>query len=72
MTLITRKLQSVTTVLSLAIFWTVASAESEQIDELDKNKTYLVYCKVGGRSGMAMDLMGELGFQKIYNIFLGK
>ena len=43
----------------------------EQIDELDKNKTYLVYCKVGGRSGMAMDLMGELGFQKIYNMLGG-
>jgi len=35
MTLITRKLQSVTTALSLTIFWTVAGAESEQIDKPD-------------------------------------
>jgi len=40
----------------------------EQLNELDKNKTYLVYCRTGRRSKAAVDLMKELGFGQIYNI----
>ncbi len=40
----------------------------EEIDELDKENTYLVYCRSGGRSGEATKLMEELGFQKIYDM----
>ena len=40
----------------------------EQLNELDKNKTYLVYCRTGNRSKAAVDLMKELGFGQIYNI----
>ncbi|GAH95493.1 unnamed protein product, partial [marine sediment metagenome] len=40
----------------------------EQLNELDKNKAYLVYCRTGGRSKAAVDLMKELGFGQIYNI----
>jgi len=39
-----------------------------QIDELDKTKTYIVYCKMGGRSAMAMTLMKEKGFKKVFNL----
>ena len=35
---------------------------------LDKDKTYLVYCKIGGRSKMAQKQMKKLGFQKVYNV----
>jgi rhodanese-related sulfurtransferase len=33
--------------------------------ELDKKKTYLVYCRTGRRSGQAVRLMKELGFENI-------
>ncbi len=40
----------------------------EQIDELDKRKKYLVYCKSGGRSRQTMFLMRDLGFEEVYNL----
>jgi len=40
----------------------------EQIDSLDKNKTYLIHCKAGGRSSGAFDIMFDLGFQEVYNM----
>jgi len=40
----------------------------EEIDELDKENTYLVYCRSGVRSGEATKLMEELGFQKVYDM----
>jgi phage shock protein E len=39
-----------------------------KLDELDKTKTYLVYCRTGGRSAKAMVMMKEKGFQRIYNL----
>jgi len=38
---------------------------------LDKNKTYLIYCAVRGRSGSALDIMAELNFKEAYNILGG-
>lgn len=38
------------------------------INKLDKNKTYLVYCRSGNRSKKAIAVMKELGFKEIYNI----
>ena len=38
------------------------------LDELDKEKTYLVYCRSGRRSASARDIMSELGFKNIYNM----
>jgi len=40
----------------------------DEINELDINKTYLVYCAVGVRSGLAVDIMEELGFQNVYDM----
>jgi len=34
----------------------------ETIAKLDKNKTYLIYCAGGGRSGECAELMQKLGF----------
>jgi rhodanese-related sulfurtransferase len=36
-----------------------------EIDRLDKNKTYLVYCRTGNRTHDAVTLMGPLGFRSI-------
>jgi len=39
-----------------------------QVEQLDKAKTYLVYCKRGGRSARACSILEEAGFEKIYNL----
>ncbi len=39
-----------------------------QVGELDKAKTYLVYCKKGGRSSRACSILEEAGFEKVYNL----
>ena len=43
----------------------------DQLDVLDKDKTYFVYCKMGGRSKMAQKIMKKLGFMEVYNIVGG-
>lgn len=39
-----------------------------KIDKLDKDATYLVYCKAGGRSTNAAKMMQEKGYGHIYNL----
>ena len=41
--------------------------ESE-LDKLDKNKSYLIYCRTGRRTGLTLDIMKELGFLEVYNM----
>ncbi|MFC1978397.1 rhodanese-like domain-containing protein [Chloroflexota bacterium] len=48
-----------------------ASAFQDDIDELDKDKTYLVYCHTANRSGQAMPTFENLGFEKVYNMLGG-
>ena len=43
----------------------------DMLNNLDKNKTYLIYCAIGGRSGSALDIMAELNFKEVYNIVGG-
>jgi len=43
----------------------------DTFNTLDKDKTYLIYCQVGGRSGSALDIMAELNFKEAYNILGG-
>lgn len=38
------------------------------IMKLDKTKSYLVYCRSGGRSSNACDLFEQNGFTDIYNL----
>ncbi len=38
------------------------------LDALDKDKTYLIYCRSGNRSGQALDIMEDLGFQEVYDL----
>jgi len=40
----------------------------DELDALDKEKTYLIYCRSGGRSGQALGIMDELGFLEIYDL----
>jgi rhodanese-related sulfurtransferase len=44
---------------------------SARLDQLDKAKTYLVYCRTGNRSGRALQLMEAKGFGKIYHLSAG-
>ena len=39
-----------------------------RIGQLDKSKTYLVYCHVGGRSSRAASVMQNNGFNSLYNL----
>jgi rhodanese-related sulfurtransferase len=40
----------------------------DKVSQLDKDKTYLVYCRSGGRSASSCEIMQELGFEKLYNL----
>ncbi len=43
----------------------------EKLDALDREDTYVIYCKSGGRSGQTLKMMEELGFRRVYNIIGG-
>lgn len=43
----------------------------DELNELDKGKTYLIYCRSGNRSGKALSIMEELAFREVYNILGG-
>ena len=43
----------------------------DDIRGLDKEKSYLVYCRSGNRSARSMDLLQKLQFQKIYHLATG-
>ncbi len=36
--------------------------------DLDKDKTYLIYCRSGARSGSACQMLSKHGFTKLYNL----
>lgn len=38
------------------------------LTSLDKNSTYLIYCRRGIRGGSALEMMRGLGFKEVYNI----
>lgn len=41
---------------------------SERVDKLDREKSYLIYCRSGRRSRKAANKMSKMGFRKIYNL----
>lgn len=40
----------------------------QQLQKLDKSKTYIMYCAVGGRSGNAQSMMKKMGFGNVANL----
>jgi phage shock protein E len=40
----------------------------DKLSELDKDKTYYLYCRSGNRSGQAVKIMKSEGFENVYNI----
>ncbi len=40
----------------------------DELNRLGKNKTYLIYCRSGTRSGSALSIMEELNFGEVYNM----
>lgn len=40
----------------------------KELGKLSKEKTYLIYCRSGGRSGKTLEMMKALGFTKVYNM----
>ena len=43
----------------------------DEINTLEKNKSYYVYCRSGARSAQAVQLMRDLGFNQTYNLLGG-
>ena len=43
----------------------------DELNNLDKEKTYLIYCRSGNRSGNALDIMAELNFREVHNMLGG-
>jgi len=41
---------------------------AQKLSELDPDKTYLVYCASGGRSGKTCGKLNDLGLTKVYNL----
>jgi rhodanese-related sulfurtransferase len=41
------------------------------LEELDKNKNYYVYCRSGSRSAQACAIMNQLGFENAFNLMGG-
>ena len=41
---------------------------AQKIDELDRSKTYIVYCRLGRRSSKAVGIMAAKGFKNLYNV----
>jgi len=47
------------------------SGFADELDKLDKDKSYLVYCRSGSRSSGAARMMEELSFKKVYTMLSG-
>ena len=42
-----------------------------QIDELNRNNKYLIYCRSGNRSRGALEVMVEMDFKEVYHLLAG-
>ena len=45
-----------------------SSIFKSEIDKMDRNKKYLVYCQSGHRSSNAVKIMINMGFTDIHNL----
>lgn len=51
-----------------AINMEIGEMSEEEIEKLDKEKTYILYCRSGGRSSRASQMLDFLGFKNVYNL----
>lgn len=49
----------------------LAKDAEKQVDKLDKNKTYYIYCASGGRSSDCAEYMEKHGFKRVYTLEKG-
>jgi len=40
----------------------------DSLSDMDKDKTYYLYCRTGNRSGQAARIMKSQGFENVYNV----
>ncbi|OGY24433.1 MAG: hypothetical protein A2172_01940 [Candidatus Woykebacteria bacterium RBG_13_40_15] len=43
----------------------------DELENLEKSKTYLIHCQSGRRSTVVLETMKNLGFKKVYNMTSG-
>ena len=48
-----------------------AQSFAQEIRSLDRQKTYLIYCRSGNRSGQLMRAIEEMEFEKLYHMQRG-
>ena len=48
-----------------------AKSFAKEFRSLDRNKTYLVYCRSGNRSGQLMQAVEKMDFKKVYHMKSG-
>ena len=41
---------------------------NQELDKLDKNKPYLIYCRTGNRSSKALTIMKQKGFKNVIEL----
>ncbi|MBT4277129.1 rhodanese-like domain-containing protein [Candidatus Falkowbacteria bacterium] len=41
---------------------------SSELENLNKDKTYLIYCRTGSRSKIMLEMMEKLNFKEVYNM----
>ncbi|MCQ1538547.1 rhodanese-like domain-containing protein [Methanocalculus taiwanensis] len=46
----------------------ISSSFADNVETLDRNGSYLLYCTAGGKSSSALRIMGEQGFMRVYNL----
>ena len=46
----------------------LSSSFGKDVQKLNKDKKYVVYCRSGRRSAMASNMMSKLGFKEVYNL----
>lgn len=56
---------------SINIDWSNQEYFKTEIAKLDKNESYIVYCKSGNRSSQAAQFLINNGFTKVYNVIGG-
>lgn len=45
-----------------------ADTFTDELDGLDRDNTYLLYCRSGSRSGSTFKMMRKLGFKDVFNM----